>query len=110
VIIWTDLFPKYKRPLGYLRLLLARHRFFTHYGLGTGLHLGLGLPHKKPGYQLVLRSWRNKYKGRPCYIIGNGPSLAKMDLSPLRNEITIGCNAIYKKFPEWGWHTNYLLF
>ena len=110
MIIWTDLFPKYQRPLGYARLLLARHRYFTHYGLGTGLHLGLGMPHKKPGYQLVLRSWRNKYKGRRCFIIGNGPSLAKMDLSPLKDELTIGCNAIYKKFPEWGWHTSYLLF
>jgi glycosyltransferase involved in cell wall biosynthesis len=110
VIVWTDLFPKHKRPLGYLRLVKARYRYYVHYGLGKGLHLGLGLPHKKPGYQLVMRSWRNKYKGRRCFILGNGPSLARMDLSPLRDEITIGCNAVYKKFPEWGWHTNYLLF
>lgn len=110
MIVWTPLFPAYKRPLGYWRLVMARYRYFVHYGLCKGLHLGWGRPHKKPGYQLVLRSWRNKYQGRRCFILGNGPSLAKMNLDPLRHEITMGCNAIYKKYPEWGWHNNYLFF
>ncbi len=110
MIVWTKNFPRHKRPLGYLRLLKARHRYFVHWGLGRGLHLGLGLPHQKPGYQLFLRSLRNKYKGRRCFVIGNGPSLKDMDLSHLAGEITIGCNAIYKNFDEWGWHTNFLLF
>ena len=34
----------------------------------------------------------DKYKGRRCFVIGNGPSLNKVDLSPLKNEITIVMN------------------
>lgn len=33
---------------------------------------------------------------RRCFVIGNGPSLAKMDLAPLANEYTIGANSFYK--------------
>ncbi len=33
-----------------------------------------------------------------------------MDLAPLKNELTIGFNGIYKAFAEWGWHTDYLVF
>ncbi len=105
MIVWTDHFPTSKRPLGYLRLLKARHRYFVHYGLDRW-----GRPVKRPGYQMEIRSWRDMYRGRPCFVIGNGPSLAKMDLSPLASEITIGCNGIYKSFPEWGFHTTFLLF
>lgn len=105
MIIWTPLFKKYKRPLGYLRLLMARHRYFVYYGLGKFL-----LPTAKPGYQLQLRALRDKYKGRRCFVIGNGPSLNDMDLSFLAGEITIGCNGIYKRFPDWGWKTDFLLF
>lgn len=39
----------------------------------------------------------NKHRGaRRCFVIGNGPSLKDMDLSPLANEIAIGCNSFYK--------------
>jgi hypothetical protein len=50
----------------------------------------------------------NLYKGQRCFIIANGPSLKKMELSPLRDEITIGMNRIYLLFEEWGFHTTYL--
>lgn len=62
------------------------------------------------GKQSQLAAMRDKYKGKRGFIIANGPSLAKMDLSPLKNEITIGCNGIYKQFDKWGFHTNYMLF
>lgn len=39
---------------------------------------------------------KNRYAGRRCFVIGNGPSLGKMDLSPLAGEITIGANSFYK--------------
>jgi hypothetical protein len=38
--------------------------------------------------------------GKRCFIIGNGPSLAGMDLSPLKNEITFGLNRIYLLFEK----------
>lgn len=42
-----------------------------------------------------------------CFIIGNGPSLNKHDLTKLKNEITFGCNRIYLKEREMGFAVNY---
>ncbi len=42
-----------------------------------------------------LLSFRDKHKGERCFIVANGPSLQKTDLSLLRDEITIGMNRIY---------------
>lgn len=40
---------------------------------------------------------RNRHQDRKrCFVIGNGPSLATMDLRPLRNELTVGANSFYK--------------
>lgn len=52
---------------------------------------------------------RDSYRGRRCFIVGNGPSLRDMDLSPLRNEITFGLNRIYLLFPELGFSTTFLV-
>ncbi len=38
------------------------------------------------------------HQGQRCFIMGNGPSLARMDLSPLKDEITFGLNRIYLLF------------
>lgn len=38
---------------------------------------------------------RHKFASRPCVIIGNGPSLAKVDLSLLADVVTIGSNGIF---------------
>lgn len=109
MIVWTPTFKTHERPLGYLRLLLARHRFFDHYTIKREGPLPFFLK-IKPGYQTELRKMRNKYKDRRCFVIGNGPSLQKTNMKLLKDEITIGTNAIYKAFPEWGFHTNYLMF
>jgi len=45
-----------------------------------------------------LRALRDIHKGQRCFILGNGPSLRQMDLSPLKNEITFGLNRIYLLF------------
>lgn len=45
--------------------------------------------------QKQLSSLKNKYKGSRCFIMANGPSLLKCDLSLLKNEITICSNAHY---------------
>ena len=47
-----------------------------------------------------LRSLKNKWKGQRCFIIGNGPSLNKLDLSFLKNEYTFGVNGIFYKTDE----------
>jgi hypothetical protein len=56
-----------------------------------------------------LKAMKDIHKGERCFIIGNGPSLKKMDLSPLRNEYTFGMNRIYLLFPELGFDTSYYL-
>jgi len=55
-----------------------------------------------------LAAYRNVHRGQRCFILGNGPSLKDMDLSPLRNELTIGLNRIYLLFPSLGFTTTYL--
>ena len=108
-IVWRKEFPLRERPLGYLRLLLARHRFHTYYTIGRTGRFRIGLKQER-GYRLSMHRWRDKYKGRRCFVIGNGPSLQQMDIPKLKNEITIGCNGIYKEFADWGFYTNYILF
>jgi len=39
---------------------------------------------------------KNRHQGERCFVMGNGPSLGKQDLSPLADEITIGANSFYK--------------
>ena len=56
-----------------------------------------------------LLSLRNKHKGARCFIIGNGPSLNRTDLSVLRDEVTFGLNRIYLLFPELGFQTTYFV-
>ncbi|MEM1218328.1 MAG: hypothetical protein AAGH79_05430, partial [Bacteroidota bacterium] len=42
-----------------------------------------------------LATFKDKHVGQDCFIIGNGPSLNKMDLSPLADYHTFGLNKIY---------------
>lgn len=42
-----------------------------------------------------LEKFHNLHQGEDCFIIGNGPSLNKMDLSSLANYHTFGLNKIY---------------
>jgi hypothetical protein len=44
------------------------------------------------------KKFHDVYKGRRCFIIGAGPSLAKQDLRPLASEITI-CMSFFNKLP-----------
>lgn len=109
MIAWRPQFPWYSKPMGYLRLLRARHRFYDTFTLSLGGPLGIRITRRK-GYQRAMWAWRNRFAGRRCFVIGNGPSLEKMDIGPLKNEITIGSNGLYKKFAEWGFASKYLVF
>ena len=50
----------------------------------------------------TLEGFRDRYAGKRCFIIGNGPSLREMDLSALRDEYTFGLNRIYLMFEKIG--------
>ena len=56
-----------------------------------------------------LASLKDKHQGERCFIIGNGPSLQRTDLTRLRGENTIGMNRFYMAFPELGFTTTYFL-
>jgi GT2 family glycosyltransferase len=49
-----------------------------------------------------LERFRNAFLGKRCFIIGNGPSLNKHDLSLIENEYTFGVNSFYYKTRETG--------
>lgn len=110
MIVWTKKYPTKNRPLGYVRLLRARYRWFDRYSFALRNVFPYACFKIVPGYQNYLRYYRDFYRGRRCFVMGNGPSLKKMNLSPLRNEITIGSNGIYKQYDEWGWFNNFLIF
>ncbi len=50
----------------------------------------------------------NLHKGEQCVIVGNGPSLNKMDLSVLDNEYTFGLNKIYLLFARSPFRPTYI--
>lgn len=54
-----------------------------------------------------IRAFRDSHQGQRCFVIGNGPSLNKMNLESLRREFTFGLNRIYLLFPELGFETTY---
>lgn len=56
-----------------------------------------------------LRRFKDKHKGEDCFIIGNGPSLNKMDLEPLKDYHTFGLNKIYLMFEKVDLNLSYLV-
>lgn len=56
-----------------------------------------------------LMTYQNRFTGKRCFVIGNGPSLKGMDLSYLKDEYTFGMNRIYLAFEEWGFQTSFLV-
>jgi hypothetical protein len=55
----------------------------------------------------LLERHRDRHRGERCFVIGNGPSLAKMDLAPLARERTFGMNRIYLLFDKMGFTPTY---
>lgn len=109
MIIWSRKFPKWKYPVGYMRLQAARRRFLDRAGFAIKFR-GIPFIERKLGDSDRLSSLKDKHKGESAFIIGNGPSLKHTDMKHLEGQLTIGVNGVYKSFPDWGFHTNYLLF
>lgn len=47
-----------------------------------------------------IKSFASLHKGERCFIIGNGPSLNKIELNRLKDECTFGVNSIFLKSNE----------
>ena len=56
-----------------------------------------------------MRALHNAHKGQRAWVIGNGPSLTRLDLSLLADELTLGCNGLFLLFGELGWQPAYYL-
>ncbi len=56
-----------------------------------------------------IEKFHDRYWGKRCFVIGNGPSLKKTDLTKLKDEYTFGMNRIYLMFPELGFPTSFLV-
>lgn len=56
-----------------------------------------------------LTRFKNLHRGQRCVVVCNGPSLNRMDLGFLRNEIVFGLNKIYLGLPKFGFYPRYLV-
>ena len=46
----------------------------------------------------IIRGFHNIHKNERCFLVANGPSLAQIDLSLIKDEISFGLNRIYVNF------------
>ena len=56
-----------------------------------------------------LAALTDAHRSQRAFILGNGPSLRKTDVSKLERESTFGMNRVYLAFPEWGFQTSYFV-
>jgi hypothetical protein len=56
-----------------------------------------------------IHSFQGIHAGKRCFIVANGPSLAKTNLEFLKNEITFGVNRIYLYFNNTSFRPTYYL-
>ena len=62
---------------------------------------------KRKKSKYIVKQLKNKYAGKRCFVIGNGPSLTAADLDLLKNEITFASNRVYKMFDQTDWRPTY---
>src|SRR3972149_2114108 len=80
--------------------------------LGEKLYSKLGYAFllTRPNFRISItrmNALKDIHRGQCCFIIGNGPSLRNMDLSPLAKEYTFGLNRIYLMFDKMGFAPSY---
>lgn len=67
--------------------------------------------YEKTKYGKAIHKYKDLYKGKRCFLIGNGPSLKASDLTELHNagEITFAFNRIYNIFEETDWRPSFYI-
>ncbi len=62
-------------------------------------------------YGRRIAQYKNKYRGRRCFLVGNGPSLKAEDLTMLhcRGEITFAFNRVYNIFEHTPWRPTFYI-
>ena len=69
-----------------------------------------GLSSEDRGLIAANAAVRNRHVGQRCFVIGNGPSIAKQDLSLLSGEVTFVMNAFWKHDIVKEWQPSYYFF
>ncbi len=65
-------------------------------------------PFRSPDADLQrLRDLKNRHFGERVFVLGNGPSLVKCDLSKLAGESTFGVNKIFMLYDQLEWRPTY---
>lgn len=56
-----------------------------------------------------LANLKDSQRGKRAFILGNGPSLARTDVSKLKDEKTFGMNRVLLALPDWGFSPSYFV-
>ncbi|WP_226677965.1 6-hydroxymethylpterin diphosphokinase MptE-like protein [Mesobacillus jeotgali] len=67
----------------------------------------INIPLTMNNYKIL--NYKNKFAGKRCFIIGNGPSLRPEDLEKLKGEFTFASNKIYKIFDKTSWRPTFYM-
>lgn len=54
-----------------------------------------------------ISAYANRYPGKRAFVVGNGPSLGQLDLSPLRHEYVFGVNSLFLLFDDLGFKPDF---
>lgn len=58
-------------------------------------------------YTNKLKKFKNIYRGKRCFVIGNGPSLKIEDLEKIIGEISFAVNSIFALYPQTTWRPTF---
>ncbi len=66
---------------------------------------------EKTEYGKKLTSYKGKYTGKRCFLVGNGPSLKAEDLTMIHNngDITFAFNRVYNIFEDTPWRPTFYI-
>lgn len=66
---------------------------------------------EKTEYGKTIKSYKDKYKAKRCFLIGNGPSLKAEDLTKLHNngDISFAFNRVYNIFDDTEWRPTFYI-
>ena len=56
-----------------------------------------------------IRSLQGKFRGKRCFVIGNGPSLKPSDLDMIAGEYSFGTNKIYNIYDKTSWRPTFYI-
>ena len=63
--------------------------------------------YSKSEYSHKIKEFKDKYKGKRCFVIGNGPSLSPQDLNKIIDEKSFAANRIYYIYDKTYWRPTF---